>query len=225
MATNKTEFSDNGRPDIDPHTGLAYEWVHGTMTAVEDAINRKANALRQTNESPGTSHATLALCLYKNFLMAMRRAQYEKQFTDACALWALRLERPLADVLMERGLITGEDRREIERKIERKIKKHGNVRASLAAVAGADARDLIRSIDQPEIRNSLSSLPPAVGHVLLETVIPPHEPESSRYTLTRMHAEGGLGRVWLARDRDLHRGVALKEIRPDRAANPSLTRS
>ncbi len=148
----------------------------------------------------------------------------EKQFTDACALWALRLERPLADVLMERHLITDEDRREIERKIERKISRHGNIRASLAAVAAADARDLIRSVDHPDIRNSLSSLPPAIGHVLIETLIPPHEPGTSRYTLTRIHAEGGLGRVWLARDRDFHRGVALKEIRPDRAANPELWR-
>ena len=148
----------------------------------------------------------------------------DKQFTEACIVWGHRLEHPLADVLMERRLLTDEDRREIERKIERKIKKHGNVRATLAAVAGADARDLIRSIDQPEIGNSLSSLPPAAGHVLLETLVPPHQPESSRYTLTRMHAEGGLGRVWLARDRDLHRGVALKEIRPDRAPNPEMWR-
>jgi serine/threonine-protein kinase len=148
----------------------------------------------------------------------------DKQFTDACIVWCHRLERPLADVLMERQLITAEDRREIERKIERKIRKHGNVRASLAAVAGADARDLIRSVDHPDVRNSLSSLPPAAGHVLLETVVPPHQPESSRYTLTRMHAEGGLGRVWLTHDRDLHRGVALKEIRPDRAPNPDMWR-
>jgi serine/threonine protein kinase len=148
----------------------------------------------------------------------------EKQFTEGCHGWALRLERPLADLLMERRWITEEDRREIERKIERKIKKHGNVRASLAAVAGPDARDLIRSVDHPEIRTSLSSLPPAAGHVLLETVVPPHQPESSRYTLTRSHAEGGLGRVWLARDRELHRGVALKEIKPDRAENPELWR-
>jgi len=70
MATNKTELSDNGRPDIDPDTGLAYEWVHGTMTAVEDAINLAAN------EAPETCHAALAMCLYKHFLAAMRRAQY-----------------------------------------------------------------------------------------------------------------------------------------------------
>src|SRR5262249_33700626 len=37
-----------------------------------------------------------------------------------------------------------------------------------------------------------------------------------RYTLTRLHATGGIGRVWLAYDSDLGREVALKELRPER---------
>ena len=92
-------------------------------------------------------------------------------------------------------------------------------RASLAALAGAKARDAIRRVEHPEIRKSLSSLPPASGHVLVETIVPPRRPEQSRYTLTRMHARGGLqGRVWLAHDGDLRREVALKEILPEQAA-------
>jgi tetratricopeptide (TPR) repeat protein/tRNA A-37 threonylcarbamoyl transferase component Bud32 len=43
----------------------------------------------------------------------------------------------------------------------------------------------------------------------------------SRYQLDHIHATGGIGRVWLARDRDLGREVALKELRPDRAHLPS----
>jgi hypothetical protein len=35
----------------------------------------------------------------------------ETQFTEACAVWALRLERALADVLIERRWITADDRR------------------------------------------------------------------------------------------------------------------
>jgi serine/threonine protein kinase len=148
----------------------------------------------------------------------------QKQFTEACAVWALHMDSPLADVLIERRWITPEDRREIDRKVERKIKKHGNVRASLAAAAGVDARDAIRAVDHPEIRKSLSSLPPAAGHVLVETLAPPYRPEQSRYTLTRMHAQGGLGKVWLAHDGDLRREVALKEILPERAGNPETWR-
>src|SRR5207248_1712923 len=48
--------------------------------------------------------------------------------------------------------------------------------------------------------------------------------EGSRYTMTRLHAEGGLGRVWLARDGDLNREVALKEIKPEGAEHPEAWR-
>ena len=43
-----------------------------------------------------------------------------------------------------------------------------------------------------------------------------------RFTVLSPHAEGGLGRVHLARDEQLRRTVALKEIRPERADDPRV---
>ncbi len=39
-------------------------------------------------------------------------------------------------------------------------------------------------------------------------------PPESRYTMDHLYAEGGIGQVFLARDRQLDRNVALKQLRP-----------
>src|SRR5581483_5437890 len=43
---------------------------------------------------------------------------------------------------------------------------------------------------------------------------------TARYQLLRVHRSGGLGQVWVARDRAVGREVALKTLRPDRPADP-----
>ena len=63
--------------------------------------------------------------------------------------------------------------------------------------------------------------PPNEGHLLLHT-LDAIEPGAERYTLSHLHSKGGLGQVWLARDRTLGREVAFKEIRPERAGNPEV---
>jgi WD40 repeat protein/serine/threonine protein kinase len=47
------------------------------------------------------------------------------------------------------------------------------------------------------------------------------DPEA-RYELRGLHAEGGIGEVWLAYDTELGREVALKVLRPERAGDPAL---
>jgi serine/threonine-protein kinase len=45
---------------------------------------------------------------------------------------------------------------------------------------------------------------------------------TQRYTRTRLHAQGGLGKVWLAKDVSLGREVALKELKQERVSNPRI---
>src|SRR4051812_27967209 len=43
-----------------------------------------------------------------------------------------------------------------------------------------------------------------------------------RYQVERLLGQGGMGRVWLARDTVLHRRVAIKVLRDDLALPPSV---
>jgi len=47
-------------------------------------------------------------------------------------------------------------------------------------------------------------------------------PRSERYVRVELHDQGGMGRVWMARDTGLDRVVALKELHPDLADNPTI---
>jgi PAS domain S-box-containing protein len=144
------------------------------------------------------------------------------QFLEACLLWAGRKETAMADLLLERGWIVPDDRAHLNYLMGRKLHKHrGDPRASLAALPDDIKHSLValgdddirRSLAPPSERAAAADPAATVDHVLC-----PHE----RYARLRLHATGGIGRVWLARDVDLGRDVALKELRPEQARHATL---
>src|SRR5262245_43204252 len=114
------------------------------------------------------------------------------QFIDACTLWAARKNMTLAELLVERGWMRHDDKARVDDLLERKLQN----RAEAGSSAATETLD----------HSSVDQLP---------------APEE-RYTRLRLHAQGGLGQIWLARDNALGRDVALKELRPEKVASPAL---
>jgi tetratricopeptide (TPR) repeat protein len=144
------------------------------------------------------------------------------QFAEACSAWAVRKDVPMAELLVRRGWISPADRADVERILERKLKRHdGDSRAAIDELTTDRVRQSIDRVTDANVRRSLAATTPSpAGHVLFSTSA--HMPESrDRYTLSRLHASGGIGRVWLARDVNVGRDVALKELLPERSGNPT----
>jgi serine/threonine-protein kinase len=136
-------------------------------------------------------------------------------FVNACGAWATRKDTPLADVLTSLGLLSADDRLEVERLLERRLKKHGgDVQASLAEAADHVVRGAVAAVGDDDLAGSL---PPTPSQWMAVATDAPTNPEQGRYAMLRLAGTGGIGRVWLVRDTNIGREVALKELRPDRA--------
>lgn len=149
------------------------------------------------------------------------------QLTAACRAWVANKLVPLADLLVQRGWLTATDREFLDKQLERKLAKHRyDTRLTLNVVTRGDVCDVLKELADPAINQSLSSWPSG-GPVLVETISkqsPDSQQSQSRYTWVSEVGKGGLGRVWLARDNEMVREVALKEIKPGSESNEAIRR-
>lgn len=148
---------------------------------------------------------------------------------ETCAAMSTEPTMGLGDMLVERGLLTVEQRTELEVTVAQELASHGgDPHATLAATLDgrsleamsglAGASGLFDPAGAPELAGQGGQAGQG-GHVVLESLSPGDADARERYTLTHLHAKGGMGRVWLARDGSLGRQIALKELRPDQTDN------
>ena len=122
------------------------------------------------------------------------------RLAETCADWAADPTLPMANLFMDRGLMTVEQKTELEKAVEQELKAHGNdPHATLAATIDGRSLDVIREAtgSKSPLDVKIDAAPMQGSHVVLGTLSPGENESRERYTLTHLHAKGGMGRVWL----------------------------
>jgi tetratricopeptide (TPR) repeat protein len=134
--------------------------------------------------------------------------------------WVLTKHRPLGEILAEQGALTPERRLLLDAMVAEHLKAHGgDPHRSLAAVAQRSTLgDLAQSVADPDLQATLA----AAGATPTTTADYRPAEDGLRYRVVRPHAHGGLGLVSVARDAELGREVALKEIQARYAGDATL---
>jgi serine/threonine-protein kinase len=166
----------------------------------------------------------------RNLLFGILAARTDLASRDALVAamqaWVVDKSRPLGQILTEQEVLSGPGYRLLEALTDEHLRLHdGDPTRSLRAAASPNStwEDLARITD-PDLQASLAQVVARAPDGTSDTSgrgsaeIP--TTGGFRFRILRPHAQGGLGRVYVARDEEVRRDVALKQIHDQFAHDP-----
>lgn len=163
---------------------------------------------------PSANSRDILLCLLAKQRGLLNDAQLEGAVLD----WQATPQRPLLEVLETRGSLTVQQRAELEATLDRHaietvVDPHGSRLRELPPgvrrlLLGDAISDVALATDVGfETRPAAAAAKPS-GAAASVSLTP-----GERFDVLQVHAQGGLGVVFLARDHEIDRTVALKQIK------------
>jgi eukaryotic-like serine/threonine-protein kinase len=157
----------------------------------------------------------------------------QKHFIDRDTLlaafnaWVADKAQSLGQILLDRGALSPARHALLAELVQEHLQQHGHdpERSLAVLTVGAAVRDQLEHVPDVDLQASLLYLRLAStdeGGELGEATAPWDDPRTAadpegRFQIVRLHDRGGLGEVYVARDQQLHRIVALKRIKRDHA--------
>jgi serine/threonine protein kinase/formylglycine-generating enzyme required for sulfatase activity len=188
-------------------------------------IELKQRSGEATADKPG-AHDTARNLLFG--MLAMHNGFIDRDaLLAAFSIWIVDRTKEIGLILVEQRALTEDLRTVLEGLVGAHLRQHGSdPEQSLAALGSVSStRAALKHIGEADVQSGLACLDQArtraAGDAGSTTIdLGGAETAGGRFRILRSHAHGGLGEVFIARDLEVRREVALKQILADAADHP-----